>query len=110
MERELEKISIKSAIEKFYQFKVSEKGTETQHLRLLKADLTKLADYVGGETPLLEIDKHHISDWLESMTISPKRKKDYRAAAVSLWRWSSKQGVIEIRGTFTEAEKSPLPN
>ena len=108
-EGEIEKISIKSAIEKFYQFKVSETGIETKHLKITKADLLRLASYVGEDTPLIEIDKIHLSEWLGSMNVKPKRKRDYRGAAVSLWRWASKQGVIEVRGSFTEPEKVPSP-
>lgn len=108
-ESKLASISIGEAIEKFHAFKVMEKGQDTRHLRLMKADAQSLADTVGSDTPLAKINQGHIRDWLDDMDVGPKRRKDYRGAVVSLWRWACKQDLIEVRGSFTEPEKIPVP-
>lgn len=108
-ETQLSRISITEAIDQFHTFKIAEKGQETKHIKLTKSDLKSLAENVGPDTPLSSIDKGHILDWLDGFDIGWKRRKDYRAAAVGLWKWASKQDLLIQAGRFSEPEKIPTP-
>lgn len=93
----------------FYSWKAQEAGRESKHLKLTRTDLLSLAEFVGPDTPIDRIQAGEIAEWLLSLDVGPKRRKDYRAAAVMLWRWAAKQDRIRIHGVATEPEKTPVP-
>ena len=96
-------------IEDFRVHKVSEGGRETTYIKLICADLMRLAEFVGTDATMQSVTSAHISAWLDSLDVGTKRKKDYRSAAVQFWRWAARMDRISVRGVATEAEKTPAP-
>jgi len=109
-ERASHKISIAAAIERFIAHKLSESADgETKHIKLTRSDLLLMAENVGPETPLARVRASALAEWLDDLEVGPKRKKDYRAACVALWRWAWSQDLIVSTGPKTEPEKLPVP-
>jgi integrase len=102
-------LTLTAAIAEFRAFKLSEKGKETKHLLLTISDLQRLASHLGPSSRLQAITAAQLTAWLSELDIGPKRRKDYRAAAVGLWRWAAKQDMLMVTGNLTEAEKTPVP-
>ena len=67
--------TIAEAIAAFHKFKTAQKGQETKHIKLLRADISSLAAEVGASTPLEDISAAHINAWLESREVGAKRTK-----------------------------------
>jgi hypothetical protein len=101
--------TIGDAVEQFKSWKLSGGGELTTHLRLTFADLLKLSGQLGEDTPLASITAGQIQGWYESYDVKAKRRRDYRAAAVMLWKWAAKQEILVMNGPYTAADKTPPP-
>jgi integrase len=109
-ERSLPKLSTREAAERFVAFKVKENsGQLSKHLKSLRNDLFVMASEVGEATPLARVRATALAEWLDDLDVQGKRKKDYRAACVSLWKWARRQEMIIVSGELTEPEKLPVP-
>jgi integrase len=110
-ERTTHKITVEEAITRFIKWKVAESGGEkTRHLKLTESDLGCMALEVGGDTPLARIRSTQLAEWLDDLDVGAKRRKDYRAACVMLWRWARRQELIVVLSELTEPEKLPVPD
>ncbi len=52
------------------------------------------------------ITRADLADWLEALKVSPRTRKNFRTAAVSLFKFAKDQGHLP-RNTLTEAEQLP---
>lgn len=110
-ERNAPKLTISEAISRFMAYKVKESAEGlTRHLKLTQADLDCMALEIGGDTLLARVNATQLAEWLDDIDVGAKRRKDYRAACVMLWRWARRQELILVPGELTEPEKLPVPD
>lgn len=99
-------IRLVAAIDRFMGEKLATKGKRTHHLDVLDHDLRCLAGALG-DCRLVAISSQEIGTWLDGLDVGAKRRNDYRAAAVALWRWAAKNDLIPA-ARFTAPEKIPV--
>jgi len=100
---------VAAAVASYLEFKITEAGQETPHLRTVRLCLEGMATSFPGSN-LTDIHAADLAAWWKTRgkDLSAKRRKDIRGTLVSFWKWAQRQGIA---GTdpVTVAERLPTP-
>ena len=97
---------LSQAVDQFEAHKKGERETLTKHQLRTLVDLRNLCAFLGDEATLARVTPSHLSQWLDSLQVGPKRRNDCRAACVALWRWARSHDLLTARN-LTAPEKVP---
>ena len=70
-------------------------GVSDVHLADLKNRIARFA-VEFGETPIANIDRNDISDWLHALPLAPQSKKNFRRVLGNLFSYAVRAGVLEV--------------
>lgn len=111
MERRMPKMTTGEVVEKFKAHRIKENnGEESKWMQTQHNDLDTMVTAVGPETPFAHVRATVLAEWLDDLDVQAKRRKDYRATCVQLWKWARRQEMIVVAGEYTEPEKLPVPD
>ena len=100
--------TLRAAIDEFTLHKLSANGGKTsRHLQDLFGVMKRLVESIDGKTPITEINKDGLHEWLFDLEVGWKRRKDVRSYLVELWKWAWHEGYVHPENGLTAADRLP---
>jgi integrase len=101
-------VTLCGAIDEFLTLKEQNRGLSERNVRSLRGDLGNLKAAFGEETKLAGITIGQMEGWMcQHADKSAKRRRNLRAAAVTLFRWARKRKYLPHEITAAEMLEAP---
>lgn len=101
-------VSLQTAVTQMLSIKDRDRGRSERNVRDLRGNLGNLLKFFEPDIKIGSIKVADLEKWISlHKDLSPRRRKNLRANAVTLWRWAREQGYLPEKRT--EAEKLGRP-
>jgi integrase len=100
--------TLKETVDEFMAAKRANRGLSGRNVRSLDGDLKDLMAGVDGSKPIASITVHDLEAWMTGhKDKSPRRRRNLRSSAVTLFRWARRRKYLPHELTAAEMLESP---
>lgn len=101
-------VTLADTIHEFLEAKKANRGRSTRNVSSLTSDLGNLKAHFPPTTKLANINVAALDEWMqEHASKSPKRRRNLRASAVTLFRWARRREYLPDKLTPAEMLERP---
>lgn len=101
-------ISTADAVTEFLNVKRANRGRSRRNVKGLSGDLGSLSEHLGTKL-LRTVSATDLEGWLSTYNgISPRRRKNLRSHAVTLFRWARERGYLPEKKTAAQTLEKPI--